>query len=1175
MRKMDTDWTDLKTRIGFDTETGENAYDEAKLIEYINIKLRSRGCPIFGDEDDYPFLKMGKSLLESVQEKNRLLKNYLCPADQRVQHYLESLFEGLDSVEKRIWVPTDTMVLERHGMARALSLPPDEDRFESNIVSSFRVKQGVLNNPKSDRRTTKGVFHVAEGGLPVPADKKQVPLIAFARLLEKALNPPEDLLELPFTSTQEEKEKARMFVSILLRPIIQPEVEGVTEEKRLEVRFFAPGNMTSNLDFVESIFGNAGDPYLAENDAGLDVKNWSGHTGCVILAPHLIRSRKKDLGLPHVADATERQKRDGMCWESEDELYNDGGAFKITSRDSRGVVVTLIADNYYGYCKKEVKTQISYAANLLGNVEEEHAGGALAFASYDLGEEFHLSEYVNEVDHTFDELVANLGDAIEVKEEGYAIDKKYSDIYYISEGSHITLHDQKIVWTRDGKKQELQLRPYVTYVLPSGYKVRMMHPMAGRRWRLIGTGAMGTFCHKPCTVSGGGKSEISKSLSDAIVAGPIFTADLKKDFDLVEEIVNKDYGSRFKNPASSKSDARPLLSEDRSLGSVIKLLSQSSRYTDEHNEWLELIPGYVIDIVLVVKRFYKPDWGEGWRERFSVDIINGRPGNELKYRDHKLVTQYLRVGFEEDGSWRVFSLRKDFAPALKIQTEDDISSSVIVPAELVKGLDTSTEGYRSLKFILNCEYRLFQRPDEAIHRGYDKTTEKDFSRNGLFFSNYEPLPRSFTQELEGDAIRFGNFTEPMQKTLREFNRADAPDYAISSSNPRIVDGKPTKNPRYLQNRLDLEDDRGVYIANIGARLYRRLQNVKAPPFPVNCVLPGRRNNPPSKGIRSLSVYGPVHYQELPEVFMDFTASLTGKSPSTTGAGSEGALTKGPFNALLPIVDLNNALVSYIVSGYECFISSAGCVGPHFRVDHDISLLVPEIWSRMRPEERRSAYLIEHGFLEPCEDFEYEGDKIEASRLGYRITAEFVQTFGGRVFSNPRSVFQEEILRPEQQDLEIFVDGVRNIVETQRRVALNYFVDGSVEAACPPLKALLHIMAYGLYEGKDQHDPEIRNLFSYESMIDSDWYRARLDAKQTVDVALWERHAAYLDTYLSDSRNEGMSDQIEEDRLRGAIARRLETFQSGEYREKLIGCLGVDPSLYRDRLRQFPYGDLRS
>ena len=49
-----------------------------------------------------------------------------------------------------------------------------------------------------------------------------------------------------------------------------------------------------------------------------------------------------------------------MCWRDEDELYNDGGAFKVTCRDQRGVMVTIIADNYFGYCKKEVKTQISY-----------------------------------------------------------------------------------------------------------------------------------------------------------------------------------------------------------------------------------------------------------------------------------------------------------------------------------------------------------------------------------------------------------------------------------------------------------------------------------------------------------------------------------------------------------------------------------------------------------------------------------------------------------------------------------------------------------------------------------------------------------------------------------------------------------------------------------------------
>ncbi len=150
------------------------------------------------------------------------------------------------------------------------------------------------------------------------------------------------------------------------------------------------GAFVANLDFVESIFGNGGDALVPENDAALDTLHWTGHTGCVVLAPHLLELTKKELGLPHWDAATERQRLDKMCWKSPDERYNDGSAFKTHLSHQRGIIVTLIADNYFGYCKKEVKTQISFAANLHGNFEEEHAGGTLAFASHNLGEEFQL-----------------------------------------------------------------------------------------------------------------------------------------------------------------------------------------------------------------------------------------------------------------------------------------------------------------------------------------------------------------------------------------------------------------------------------------------------------------------------------------------------------------------------------------------------------------------------------------------------------------------------------------------------------------------------------------------------------------------------------------------------------------------------------------------------------------
>ncbi|MDG2124299.1 MAG: hypothetical protein P8J87_11400 [Verrucomicrobiales bacterium] len=365
----------LRDSIGFDPTTGTPALaspdEELRLREFVNLKLAARGHDIVGDEKDYPFLDLGRSLLAKFQEQSRLLADHLSPVDKAVDSFIRD-YLGDDIVSSVFsenpeapLVPPSSFVLERHGISRMLSLPPDQDNFQSSILSSYRVHQGVCHNPKSDRRTTAGVFHVTEGGLPVPADKKAVPKQTFAHLLKAALSPPDDLMVLPFTGTSENP--ARVFVSLLLRPVISPEVPGVSSEKSMEVRFFAPGNLVSNLDFVESIFGNAGDPFLPENDARLDIDGWSGHTGTVILAPHLVRLTKKDVGLPHVSQATDRQRADRMCWEKDDELYNDGSAFKITARDTRGTIVTVIADNYYGYCKKEVKTQISYATKLYGN----------------------------------------------------------------------------------------------------------------------------------------------------------------------------------------------------------------------------------------------------------------------------------------------------------------------------------------------------------------------------------------------------------------------------------------------------------------------------------------------------------------------------------------------------------------------------------------------------------------------------------------------------------------------------------------------------------------------------------------------------------------------------------------------------------------------------------------
>lgn len=148
-----------------------------------------------------------------------------------------------------------------------------------------------------------------------------------------------------------------------------------------------------------------------------------------------------------------------MCWRGEDELYNDGRAFKITCRDEKGVMVTIIADNYFGYCKKEVKTQISYSANLFGLCEEEHAGGALVFPSYDLGEEFSGDLHVRRKGHSFAEVVGLFGALMDVQPEGHAVDRKFTDIIYVSEDVRFDLQKQTVSWPHDGMTQTIKLLP--------------------------------------------------------------------------------------------------------------------------------------------------------------------------------------------------------------------------------------------------------------------------------------------------------------------------------------------------------------------------------------------------------------------------------------------------------------------------------------------------------------------------------------------------------------------------------------------------------------------------------------------------------------------------------------------------------------------------------------------
>eukprot|EP00932_Pfiesteria_piscicida_P021260 SRR837773.8054.p1 GENE.SRR837773.8054~~SRR837773.8054.p1 ORF type:complete len:711 (-),score=209.45 SRR837773.8054:35-1939(-) len=632
-------------------------------------------------------------------------------------------------------------------------------------------------------------------------------------------------------------------------------------------------------------------------------------------------------------------------------------------------------------------------------------------------------------------------------------------------------------------------------------------------------------------------------------------------------ILRRDYSDRFRTPI--RNPELPLLDPRRTLGSFVKLLTPSDDYTDDYNQWLETIPPVIRSLVFLVKHYYRAEWGRDWKEHFSVMCVDGRDGDVMYVDGERVTVQYLRVGKEsgkggKSGRWRKFQLRHDFVPAKKIQTEDDISASIIVPRSAIAHPDCENILNKSLKISENCELRLFQRPDDAKIRGQDTRCEKDMACEGTFMSNFEPLSGSDVQGLVRHAVHFDEFTEPMQKRLRTAAEGPADKFVVSSAHFRLVNGKPTANPRYLQVRTDFDEARERHVAKVAACLRRRVPTTEPVLFPVTGVLPGRRNNPPDSladgtPIRPLSVFNPLHYQELPELFMDLITSVTGKSPSTTGAGSEAALTKGPFNALTYVADLNSALVGFILSGYAGFSSAAGYIGWQ-RVDHDISLLVPEVWCRMSEEERDPKYLIRTGCLEKVSDINISHKKVLASRLGYRITSVFVARFLGRIFESPTEVFDAALLRPEQQDFGLFVDGVDNIVEAQETAAKKYLADGSIKDACPPLRAVLYCMAEGQTpEGLTIHDAEVRKLFERDAVLASDWYRQRLLAKQRQEVGRLTRGVKELTQFLKAGSKADLA-RLNIDARLSKAQKELEFARSEAYVESLIGTSGSEPTL---------------
>ena len=127
-------------------------YPDEHLVEYINLKLASMGCPTVKVKQDSPFQGVAESLIANHREQERLLSSYLCPADWRIQQWLNEFLYETGEVPR---LPSKSFVLDRHGVARTLSLPLEGDEFKSDIIHSASLPRYQVVLPAKESSNNK------------------------------------------------------------------------------------------------------------------------------------------------------------------------------------------------------------------------------------------------------------------------------------------------------------------------------------------------------------------------------------------------------------------------------------------------------------------------------------------------------------------------------------------------------------------------------------------------------------------------------------------------------------------------------------------------------------------------------------------------------------------------------------------------------------------------------------------------------------------------------------------------------------------------------------------------------------------------------------------------------------------------------------------------------------
>jgi hypothetical protein len=99
---------------------------------------------------DRSYLSVADSLLRNYSQHRRLLADYRCPSDQRIQDFLNDYLQR-NGVDSNINLPGETFSLLLPGLAREISLPYAGNRHYSSRSESRRgycIIPGVIVAPR-------------------------------------------------------------------------------------------------------------------------------------------------------------------------------------------------------------------------------------------------------------------------------------------------------------------------------------------------------------------------------------------------------------------------------------------------------------------------------------------------------------------------------------------------------------------------------------------------------------------------------------------------------------------------------------------------------------------------------------------------------------------------------------------------------------------------------------------------------------------------------------------------------------------------------------------------------------------------------------------------------------------------------------------------------------------